>query len=250
MIDFKLFNILSDLLFREHKRCFICGRKADYRPREIGYICCGCFLELETNFYENCSKCGKKLSSYKTQLVKCGDCNSAEYHFEKASSPLRYEGKVKKIITDFKYEDKAYYKKFLGEFMSHIAIEQGYDELDMIIPVPMEEKKKTIRGYNQAELLAEYIAEKLEITINTDILTRREGFGSQKELNKLQREVNLRKAFGVNSDYVKDKVKEKNILLIDDVYTTGSTVENCSKALKKQGAKAVYVLTAASTPCE
>lgn len=273
----KILNLASDLLFREKNRCFICGGKADYSSRDIDYICCGCFLELETNFYENCSKCGKKLRSQDQKLVRCFDCISSEYSFEKGSSPLRYEGKVRKIVTDFKYYDKPYYKKFLGEFMVYKAIEQSYDMLDLIIPVPMEEKKEITRGYNQAELLAQYVADKLNMEINSEILIRKDGFGSQKGLNKLQREANLRKAFEVKTDSVlfKDKnftavkdIKSKslknknlnnnnrsiihgrNILLIDDVYTTGSTVENCSRALKKQGAKAVYVLTAASTPCE
>ena len=236
-----------NLLFREKDICFICGKKVEYRYKNFENLCVSCSEKLHMNFHDNCVSCGKKIGSDLENVFKCLDCNLRENIFDKGASPLCYKGLIKEIIQDFKYNDKAYYKKLLGEFMTVVAEEQGFDKVDIIIPVPMSKRKKRIRGYNQAELLADEIANRINVDVNYEVLNRIEKFReSQTYLSRIQRERNMSHIFRVSNNH---NIEGKDILLVDDVYTTGSTANNCSEKLKKQGAKAVFVLTAASTPC-
>jgi ComF family protein len=115
--------------------------------------------------------------------------------------------------------------------------------LDAVVPVPIHKSKEEARGFNQAQLIADEIAVAMDMPL-WNCITRTKVTTDQFKLDKIHRNLNVRNAFCINMLY--NDVKYKNVLLVDDVYTTGSTVDECSKVLKQQGVQRVFVITAAT----
>lgn len=239
-----MLEYLLDLVFREKRVCFLCG----YAGEEVsGYLCPDCKPKFKRVGLQRCSVCGKSIDFSGRKLSRCKDCIKTYKHFASGIAPFIYEGAVKTIIADFKYNDKTHLKKLLGHYMVDEVVNSGYDNIDLIVPVPLHTKKENMRGYNQAELLADYISDKLSIQLVTESLKRTEYTAVQKSLKKLQRSRNLEGAFSVEN---KRLISGKTILLVDDVYTTGNTLNICSKVLKESGSKEVYVVTSATSICK
>ena len=216
------------------------------------WYCDVCGEELvEDTRYRLCSECVEKLPFVKGHIcLNCGVplkdesdyCNRCQYQksaFVKNRSPLVYDGEVKKLIYKLKFGKKTYIAQTLGALMADKFIECGFDS-EIIVFVPMTDEEVKKRGFNQAELLAYEVGNRLNIAV-LPALVKVKDTSQQKELKGKDRASNLDGAFACAFE----QVKGRKILLIDDVFTTGATANECAKTLLKAKAREVNVLTAA-----
>lgn len=212
--------ISKDALF-----CSICWQKLQFITEPKCEICCHPFEETSQNSTIICSKCLLKKPS-----------------FDKAIAIFRYNYVLRKIITALKYHDQT----FLAKKLANILYTKSQSEIanaDFLTAVPLYKKRLYKRKFNQAVLLGRNLAKEKFIP---DLLIKKIDTSPQIKLTKKQREDNLRQAFLLNPKY-QNLIKNKTVILLDDVMTTGSTVENCAKELKKKGAQKVVVLVVART---
>lgn len=186
-----------------------------------------------------CKKCEEKIKKYKKDIV----IRSKNNYFEELISIFKYEGLIREKIIQYKFQDKSYiYNTFAKIILKNEKVCGLLKKYDIIIPVPIHRKRKLQRGYNQTQLIAKEIAKNIDIELCDDALIKTKNTIAQSKLNKNKRKQNIKGAFRVLD---LEKIQGKNILLFDDIFTTGSTVNECSKILKKVGAKTVGVLTIA-----
>ena len=186
-----------------------------------------------------CKKCEEKIKKYKKDIV----IRSKNNYFEELISIFKYEGLIREKIIQYKFQDKSYiYNTFAKIILKNEKVCGLLKKYDIIIPVPIHKKRKAQRGYNQTQLIASKISKYVGIKLCDDVLIKSKNTIAQSKLNKNKRKQNLKGAFRVLD---LEKIQGKNILLFDDIFTTGSTVNECSKILKKAGAKTVGVLTIA-----
>jgi len=235
----KLYNTVLDLLFPEKHICFFCGKHDKSIDEE--HICLECMSKLM--FIENrCIICGKPLEAEST-TNRCADCIRHPHYFTSAISAVEYAGFIKKAIYNYKYGNKAYMYKAFGYLMVQAMQNNNINEFDIIVPVPLHRDKWAKRGFNQSELLAKYISKKYRIPIDTKSLRRTRKTIDQNKLHKLQRLQNTKNAFEVRN---RDIFREKIVLLVDDILTTGATADECSKVLIESGARMVIVISIAT----
>ena len=186
-----------------------------------------------------CKKCEEKIKKYKKDIV----IRSKNNYFEELISIFKYEVLIREKIIQYKFQDKSYiYNTFAKIILKNEKVCGLLKKYDIIIPVPIHRKRKLQRGYNQTQLIAKEIAKNIDIKLCDDVLVKSKNTIAQSKLNKNKRKQNIKNAFKVLN---LEKIQGKNILLFDDIFTTGSTVNECSKILKKAGAKTVGVLTIA-----
>lgn len=227
--------------------CKICGKPI---RESKGYsICEDCFKTIELIDKPYCKKCNKPLLISvdlfrQEQNIFCVDCKKKKYSFEFARSVGRYDGVLKECIHLFKYYGEKELAKPLGKLLiDYLTKNEEFRELiDLIIPVPLHKNDLRKRGFNQSVLLAKIIGNYFSIPVKEEVLIKKRLTPSQVNLSKKERDKNIFKAFFINES---KEVKEKNILILDDIFTTGSTVEECAKELKKAGTKNIFVLTLA-----
>lgn len=168
--------------------------------------------------------------------------------FSRCRAPFLYQGKMKESLMRFKYMGRAEYAVFFGRAMTEFGKEQAcFRGKSLLIPVPVHRERKLERGYNQAELLAKEISALTGIPMDGKILRRKKKTKALKSVSKEARSRDLAEAFQIAEKY-KGKVRGKDILLIDDIYTTGSTADAASARLLLAGAASVEVLTLAVSP--
>ena len=199
-------------------------------------VCSICDKISENNL---CCKCNVELN--KIQKYKLMKYNGK--FFDEHLYVFKYDGIIREKIIRYKFYEKSYmYKTFAKIILKN---EKKYGFLlnyDIIIPVPIHKKRKNERGYNQSSLIAKELAVNLEIIYRENVLYKRINNTKQSTLSKKQRIKNVNNVYGIkNLQYI----KEKNIILFDDIFTTGSTVNECAKLLKKNGANKILVLTLA-----
>lgn len=185
-----------------------------------------------------CDICGIPFKSDVIKNHTCGDCMKKRRHYSWARGVVVYDDASAKAIHRFKYGHDTTYSAPLGSMMADYPLE-GFD---LITPVPLHIKRLRVRGFNQSLLLANAIGKRKGIPVAPFILKRTRWTEPQVNLTGRERKVNVKGAFKVCGD-----VREKRILIVDDVYTTGATVSECSKVLKRSGAKEVCVLTLSRT---
>ena len=156
---------------------------------------------------------------------------------------FKYDGLIRNLILKYKFNEKPYlYKSFIKFFEIYQKEYVQFDFYDIIVPVPISKKRLKTRGYNQSYLIAKEISKILNIKLENDILAKQKDNIAQSTLNKSEREENVKCVYKLVNE---NKVKNKKILLIDDIYTTGSTVNECSKILTNAGAKKIDIFTIA-----
>ena len=154
-----------------------------------------------------------------------------------------YQGIIRKLILNYKFQDKTYlYKTFVKFLLKNKKIVENIKTYDIIIPVPMYKTKKWLRGYNQVELIARELSKDLNIPLKCTTLTKIKDTKKQSSLTRAERKQNIKNAFIVKNA---SDIENKKILLFDDIITTGSTLNECSKTLKKAKVKEVAILTIA-----
>lgn len=175
----------------------------------------------------------------------CGDCLQERPAYAHARAAFRYDGHSSRLVTRFKYSDHTQLAKVYSNWLA-TAGRELLAKTDIIIPVPLHYFRFVQRRYNQSALLAHALSGKTGIRHLHNALNRTRRTVSQTGLSRAQREKNVRGAFSINKRYASE-IKGKYILLVDDVMTTGATLEQCAKTLLKSGAMQVNVLTLART---
>lgn len=236
----EIYLTFLDLLYPEKNICFICEEHDS--SAKNAHICYNCLQEMTFLKGPRCSICGKPLGKGYLQ-DKCHECINEKHYFTKAISPLEYTGIVKEAIYKYKYGKKSYMYKALGHILVQALQDEPFDYVDIIVPVPLHKKKMQKRGFNQSELLAQYISKSLNIPLNKKDLVRVRNTDTQNKLGKSERYKNVKGAFKVQNNQAFNGL---TVLLIDDILTTGATADECSKVLIKSGAKKVYVLALAT----
>lgn len=228
-------NRALDLLFP--RRCPFCDEVV-----KLGDIICErCRDKLPYIGEDHCMKCGKPLLGPSGEY--CRDCGRTEHVFSRGRALYVYNDMVRASITRFKYHGRREYAVFYGCDIA--AGLKGFVErsgAECLIPVPVSEEKLKKRGYNQAELIAESISMHTGIPVEKRLVIRCKDTPPMKELTRSRRMENLKGAFKIG---VHD-VKYRDVMIIDDIYTTGSTIDAMAAALKGSGVGNVYFLTLAA----
>lgn len=228
----------SNLLFPNHIKCIFCK---DELIKQNQYDCCDdCFKALPRINSNFCLRCGAKQNE--NSVGVCQNCKRNNFSFELARSPFSYEGNIRKTIYAFKYDNAKYLANPLSTFLYECYKDFNIN-VDFVTSVPLHLERIKSRGYNQASELAKEFC--LRTSLNfIEIFSRIKNTPSQTELNVKDRHSNVKNAFALNKNI---DIKDKNILIIDDIFTTGATVNELASLLKNNGAKNVYILTLAHT---
>lgn len=208
------------------------------------YFCINCWRLLEWINEPVCGKCGRPIDVTEADGTICKDCLGKTFHFERNYSVLVYDDALKDLIHRFKYHGRPGYARGLGTILFTKLPRLIFEGVDYIIPVPMYRKKERKRGYNQAELLARTLSRHTGIPMRTDLLVRTKDTRAQSSLDARAREHNLSNAFEI---YKKNQIIAKKIIIVDDIYTTGSTLSACSSVFKQNGSSKVYGVTLSAT---
>ena len=216
-------------------RCPVCDRIA--RPAGEK-ICTECMGKLKLLTPPWCMRCGKKLAG---EGEFCRDCQNKKHEFVRGRALYEYQGAAESIYR-FKYGKRQEYADFfgeeivryLGDFIREVAP-------DALIPIPLHRKRMEKRGYNQAALLAEAVGRYSGVPVNGQMLVRVKNTTPLKLQNPSERQNNLKKAFNIGEN----DVKLNTTVIIDDIYTTGSTIDEAARTLKSAGVKKIYFITLA-----
>ncbi|MBQ3666146.1 MAG: ComF family protein [Lachnospiraceae bacterium] len=228
-----LVNLILDIVYP--RRCPVCDSILRFHR---GKICAKCYHELIYVHEPRCKKCGRSIEKFEQEY--CNDCSRKKHLFVSGIALITNSGAGKKSVYAIKYRNKREYVDFYtDEIVKRYSEEIRYWKPDLLIPVPLHKKKQLKRGYNQAEVIAVALGRKLKIEVDTKSLKRIANTMPQKELNELQRKKNLANAFQSDSK----NIIGKNIVVIDDIYTTGSTIDECTKILIEAGAHNVHFIT-------
>lgn len=186
----------------------------------------------------------KKCEIYLNKIAKIKIDTYLSKNFGKHLFIFVYEGTIKERLINFKFHDKIYiYKSFVNFMRKNKKICKFLKSYDIIIPVPIHYQRKIIRGYNQSDLLAKEIAKYFDnLEYVHDVLLKKVNNKPQRTKSKTDRKANVVGAYYIKKE---EKIKNKKVLLLDDIYTTGSTVNECTKVLMKADANLVDVITIA-----
>ena len=215
------------------------------------YLCQGCIKGLIVVESPLCSCCGIPFESRQGPDHTCGECSTSPKKFRIARAPLVFKHVFMEVIHCYKYKGKIQLARPLGELLFWaFRLLWDKDSVDVVTPVPLHPKKFRQRGFNQAYLLLKNwttIAQKMQIDpgnfqIERDVLSRTVPTTPQTGLDRRQRAANIKNAFELVD---KSKIIDKRVLLVDDVYTTGATVDECARLLLHHGAGHVDVLSLA-----
>jgi len=232
---------LDEAVFPSNIYCISCGSLIDgTRPYSL---CDECRGRIHWNNGRSCDRCGKALQDdYRHDL--CYDCREHHHEFIRGFSCMTYGLMEREMILDYKYNGRGYLAKKFGDILfDRISCENL--QIDVIIPVPIHRRRQRRRGYNQAALMAKRLSGLWGVPMAEDLLVRQKETPLLRSLNPAEREAVLEDAFQVTAKG-ESALCMKNVLVIDDIYTTGITVDACCRALLRAGAKGTYVLTLAS----
>lgn len=232
----KIFYKVSGVVFPN--KCVSCNN-----PDLYGFVvlCYNCWKKLEFITPPYCYKCGK--AKFWQEEECC--CGNLRRHYNSIRAPLVYSSITKSLIKRYKYNNNIKLHYMFSKIM-WVCSKSTFYINDMIIPVPLHKDKLNYRGYNQSLLISKLLSKKSKVPCINNLLIRSLNNDSQSTLSFKQRKKNIMGAFCINEKYSND-IKNSNIILIDDVVTTGATVNECAKVLKMHGAKTVNVLSIAKT---
>ncbi len=209
--------------------CGICGKLNN------NYLCNKCNFELQ-------KEAQLKIDTYVTEI------GFQRKHFDEHIYFFRYQGLIRQQIINYKFNNEAYKYKAISNFilknfiLKDIMAFQLLNDYEVIVPVPISKKRFKERGYNQAELIAKQISKALEKRIVTNCLYKSKNIVAQSTLNKQEREENIKNVYTIKNQNI---LLNKKVLLVDDIYTTGSTANECCKILLKAKPNKIGVMTLA-----
>lgn len=232
----KLLSIFENLLFPPI--CLSCQT----RLYEHQMLCPSCWKNFRWLDENSCPKCAAPISSALSDSF-CGDCFEKDFLWDRAVANFLYTDQSKEILLKFKHGNCPHYARPFADRLA-LKLAGKTDHIDYIAPVPLHFSRRFARHYNQAELISRRLAKLLKKPHATTLLKRCRRTTPQGTLSPAERTSNLRKAFKVSDSYL-DKIKNKNILLVDDVRTSGATFNSCCKLLKSHGVNQITVASVA-----
>ncbi|MCX7838755.1 MAG: ComF family protein [Anaerolineae bacterium] len=218
-------NALLDVLFPP--RCVVCRQRGTW-------LCASCVAQFERIVPPICERCGRPL-----HRTTCPYCARAPLHIEGTRAVAFFDGALRQAIHAFKYLHRTELADYFGTMLADYLLTFPLS-VDTIIAVPLHPERERARGYNQAALLANALGARTHLPVWNDALVRTRATRSQTELNAEERYANVHDAFAASP-----RVRGARVLLIDDVCTTGATMQACGAALYAQGAQTVWGLTLA-----
>lgn len=232
LVMIKCIEKLLELIFPS--MCWGC----DDKLLEGNGLCNQCWNDIKLYSSVCCSKCGKQgvNTCMGNEYQKC---SYRDQSYDKLRAGSKFGGVVRKLIHNFKYNDKTELAALLVKLTNHVLID--LQDADVIIPVPIHSKKLRKRRYNQSALLAKEVAKIIGKKYCLSAMKRIKNTVNQITLKKSLRRQNVKSAFEVDKGHI-DELKGKKVILIDDVVSTGYTVDECARCLKKVGVIEVYVL--------
>ena len=218
-------------------RCVCCGEVLPYVRKDHG-VCKECGKKVQVVKGATCHCCGKVLKNPLAYI--CGDCSKKHHDFDAGKALFVYTGPMKLAMYGFKYSNARY----MARFFAKVAAQKYGDWLrgispDAIIGVPMYERKRRRRGYNQAEVFGKALGKELRLPFLKNLVSRNKNTVPQKGLTFDERRENLKNAFKIRENVVKLNC----VLIVDDIYTTGATIDEVSRALRKCGVEQIFFLT-------
>ena len=203
---------------------------------------CGICGKIATNSL--CKKCEIELKKQEeSQIIGNNKEEIENKNFDELIYIFKYEGQIRKLILDYKFNEKSYiYLTFVNFLLKNKKIFEKIKNYDTIIPVPISKKRNKTRGYNQSLLIAKEIAQQTNLELVNNCLIKTKNIIEQSKLNKEDRTKNIQGVYELKN---KKMIENKKILLIDDIYTTGSTVNECSKILRKGNPSKIGILVLA-----
>jgi len=222
----------------EH-RCLLCDERCEGQP-----LCSPCEADLPW-LDGRCTVCAVPLPS---RGLVCGECLKRPPSYDHVEVPWRFAFPVDALITRFKHQARWPYGRLLGERLAHHlehAFAEGLPRPDLLLPVPLARRRLRQRGFNQAQMLADWLSRPLGIATDARVLDRVLDTLAQQQLDAATRRRNLRQAFAIATGA---DVKGRHLALVDDVLTTGATAEALARLLKRAGAERVDVYCLARTP--
>ncbi|MBN8827685.1 MAG: ComF family protein [Sphingobacteriia bacterium] len=230
---FKIFSKAIDIIFPP--KCLFCQKIIlDHLT-----ICSDCFKEIEFVGKNKCKRCAVPLKYDYGEEIECARCIESSPVYNKLHAIFYYGDYLKEAVHKFKYTDKTSYSKFFSTYMVR-SISNEFKNFDYLTYVPLHYLKIIKRKYNQSNLLARNVSRLINMPV-IHALKRVKNTVPQNNLKYTERQINVKDVFVFNKK-ISNKIKGKNILLIDDVVTTGSTVNECAKILIEAGANSVSVL--------
>lgn len=224
-------SFLLDLLYPP--RCPVCDGILPWREK----ICPECRQKLPYVPGKRCRKCGKPVEDFE---ILCDDCRKTPHSYDEGRGVFLYNDVMKQTMIRLKYKHRREYGRTLGELVfeaERTAVMRWRPEA--VVPVPIHRKKLDTRGYNQAEEIARPIAEAAGVPLLTDLLIRTRQTEAMKSLSPEERRQNLTGAFALGKE---TKKLPERVILVDDIYTTGATIDACAQVLKQAGTRHVFFL--------
>ncbi|QXM05161.1 ComF family protein [Crassaminicella indica] len=229
-----------DLIYPRNIYCILCNESI--KKTEKYSLCSSCIQKIKFIEGRACEKCGKPLEDFYF-LQECPDCIKTKHFFTKGFSCVEYNEHMKELVYKLKYKNQRYIAYHMAEIMVDKLKKQKLSNIDYIVPVPLYKKKEKNRGFNQADLLSKYIGKAMDWKVSRKNLIKIKDTKAQNQLTRNERKNNLKDAFSVR---LLEQFTDKNILLVDDVYTTGSTVDACCREIVKARPKKIYVISFAT----
>ncbi len=232
-----VYKFLRGIVYRLQSRCLLC-ECAMRKPSTIFGLCENCLSAMPEKGY-CCQRCGLPTAA---DIDECGECLQNTPYYQQIVFCTPYNHDIQKLIIQLKQLHDMACCRLLADYMADSYCRQipALPVLHALLPVPMHKRRLLQRGNNHSQLLAQKLAKRLSVPLYKHWLVKVRNTPAQRRLTAKQRRTNLRNAFMVKAD-----VQGKNIAIVDDVMTTGSTVNEIAKVLKKAGANAVYVLVIA-----
>ena len=209
----------------------------------VGGLCPDCWNRITFIGRPCCARCGLPFAIEAAPDAICGDCARVPPVFDRARAAFLYEGAGRKLILAFKMADRSWLAPRLAAWLQRAAAPL-LPEADMVVPVPLHRWRQLARRFNQAAVLASLMARQADAVMVPDLLIRTRRTATQTRLSRSERRRNVRGAFAVRRSRA-SLVAGRNVLLVDDVITTGATVSACARVLRKAGAARVDVVTLA-----
>ncbi len=220
-------------------RCLACGVETD----SAGALCSECWSEVDFLGPPHCACCGHPFEFEVAPVSVCSACARRKPSFARARAVFRYGNVSRALILRFKYGDRTDAAPAFGHWLAR-AGKELLSQADLILPVPLHRFRLFTRRFNQSALLARAIGRESDVAVAVDLLVRTRNTRTQADLSPAQRSRNVQGAFAVRPRW-RNRLASANLLLVDDVMTTGATIEECTKTLLDAGAASVDVITLA-----
>ena len=200
---------------------------------------CGFCNELNNNYL--CFNCISKINQFKISNID--NYQLSNMYFEEHFYLFKYENEIRKHIINYKFNESSYlYKTFSQIFKQDFTFKKFISNYDCILSVPIHKKRIHTRGYNQSKLIAKYIAQYFRKPYYDNILFKKSNIVAQSTLNKQDRQTNVLNAFTIQNS---EKIAKKNVILFDDIFTTGATTNECAKILISNNVTKIGIVTIA-----